>query len=221
MCTNCNCGKGAISIPKGPKGDTGPAGTVAVGTVTTLDPGEEATVTNSGTSTAAVLNFGIPEGQPGAAGPTGSSLTIEDFDDVATTPGGDHLLFCDLDLITQNGDGFELLTMATGTTNDSLVITGAGANFSGIPSGTLVIPFANAYLTFKLTCLRVGTAFKGFYECIVTDSDSPASTVVMYANTTGITPSSFAGNLAIKISSQGGPGMTIKFSVLKRLLKTA
>jgi hypothetical protein len=219
MC-NCNCGKGSITIPKGPKGDPGPAGTVTIGTVTTLDPGEDATVSNSGTSTAAVLNFGIPEGEPGAAGAIGSSLTIEDFDDVATSAGGDHLLFCNLDALTQDGDGFELLSMATASTNDSLVITGAGSAFSGIPSGTLLVPFANAFVTFKLTCLKVGSAFKGFYECIVTDSDSPASVVVMYANTTGITPASFTGNYALKVSSQGGPGMVIKFSVLKRLLKT-
>lgn len=36
--------------------------TVAVGSVTTLSPGESATVVNSGTNQAAVLNFGIPRG---------------------------------------------------------------------------------------------------------------------------------------------------------------
>lgn len=51
---------------RGAKGDTGTAATVSVGTVTTLDPGESATVTNSGTSAAAVLNFGIPKGETGA-----------------------------------------------------------------------------------------------------------------------------------------------------------
>lgn len=50
---------------RGAKGDTGTAATVTVGTVTTLDPGESATVTNSGTSAAAVLNFGIPKGETG------------------------------------------------------------------------------------------------------------------------------------------------------------
>lgn len=38
----------------------GPAGTVAVGETTTLPAGSAATVENVGTSTAAVLNFGIP-----------------------------------------------------------------------------------------------------------------------------------------------------------------
>jgi hypothetical protein len=49
----------------GSTGSTGPAGTaatVAVGSVTTLASGSAATVTNSGSSSAAVLNFGIPKG---------------------------------------------------------------------------------------------------------------------------------------------------------------
>ena len=57
--------------PQGPKGDTGatgPAGasaTIAVGTVTTLPAGSNATVTNSGTSSSAVFDFGIPQGASG------------------------------------------------------------------------------------------------------------------------------------------------------------
>lgn len=66
--------------PQGPQGDPGPQGapgvdgedgaaaTVEIGTVTTLAPGADATVTNSGTSAAAVLNFGIPQGATGDPG---------------------------------------------------------------------------------------------------------------------------------------------------------
>lgn len=53
----------------------GTAATIRVGTTTTLLPGSEATVTNSGTSSAAVFNFGIPageKGEPGEAGPAGA-----------------------------------------------------------------------------------------------------------------------------------------------------
>ena len=66
--------------PQGPKGDPGQDGqdgapgaaaTVAVGSVTTLDPGEEATVTNTGTPNAAVLAFAIPRGAKGDTGPQG------------------------------------------------------------------------------------------------------------------------------------------------------
>ena len=54
--------------PQGATGATGPAGssaTIAVGTVTTLPPGSNATVVNSGTSSSAVFDFGIPQGATG------------------------------------------------------------------------------------------------------------------------------------------------------------
>ena len=66
-----------------PRGDTGAAGsngsdgsdgaaaTIAIGTVTTGAAGSSATVTNSGTSSAATFNFSIPKGDTGAQGPAG------------------------------------------------------------------------------------------------------------------------------------------------------
>lgn len=57
-----------VVVTPGPQGGTGPAGTVAVGTTTTLTPGTPATVTNTGTPTAGILNFGIPQGLQGIPG---------------------------------------------------------------------------------------------------------------------------------------------------------
>lgn len=71
---------GNIKGPKGDTGATGPQGnpgangtngadgsaaTVNVGTVTTVQYGNPATVTNSGTESDAVLDFQIPQGAPG------------------------------------------------------------------------------------------------------------------------------------------------------------
>ena len=71
---------GNIKGPQGNTGATGPQGnpgtngtngadgsaaTVNVGTVTTVQYGNPATVTNSGTESAAVLDFQIPQGAPG------------------------------------------------------------------------------------------------------------------------------------------------------------
>lgn len=56
----------------GPSGPTGPSATVAIGTVTTGAPGTQAAVTNTGTSSAAVLHFTIPQGATGPAGTSGS-----------------------------------------------------------------------------------------------------------------------------------------------------
>ena len=55
----------------GPQGDPGQAATIQVGQVTTGEPGSEAQVTNSGSESAAVFDFVIPRGEPGAAGPQG------------------------------------------------------------------------------------------------------------------------------------------------------
>ena len=60
---------------KGPKGDTGAQGdpgtaaTVQVGTVSTGEAGSEASVVNVGDTTNATLNFTIPRGAQGVAGP--------------------------------------------------------------------------------------------------------------------------------------------------------
>lgn len=69
-------GSGLIG-PQGPQGLTGstgpqgPAATVSVGAITTGSAGSSATVTNAGTSSAAVFNFTIPRGDTGATGPQG------------------------------------------------------------------------------------------------------------------------------------------------------
>jgi len=60
----------------GPTGAAGTAATVSIGLVTTLSAGSAATVTNSGTAQAAVLNFGIPQGATGAAGSSGSGSSV-------------------------------------------------------------------------------------------------------------------------------------------------
>ena len=56
----------------GPTGAAGVAATVSVGSVTTGAAGTSALVTNSGTSTAAVLNFTIPQGVAGMGGTGGT-----------------------------------------------------------------------------------------------------------------------------------------------------
>ena len=79
---------------KGPQGEPGQPGadgqaaTIQVGAVITLAPGQPATVTNTGTDTAAILNFGIPRGEDGAGGgdtiivtATGTTIQLTDSSD--------------------------------------------------------------------------------------------------------------------------------------------
>ena len=77
---------GPIQGPAGPQGpagqngadgEPGQAASITVGTVTTGQPGTQASITNSGTTSAAVLNFTIPQGpvgEQGAIGPAGPGL---------------------------------------------------------------------------------------------------------------------------------------------------
>ena len=57
-----------LAVDKGMIGPQGEAATIAVGTTTTLSAGSNATVNNSGTSSDAIFNFGIPQGIQGIQG---------------------------------------------------------------------------------------------------------------------------------------------------------
>ena len=61
-------GDTSVSITLSGVGARGDAATIAVGTVTSVADGESATVTNSGTSQAAVFDFEIPRGPQGPQG---------------------------------------------------------------------------------------------------------------------------------------------------------
>jgi hypothetical protein len=61
--------------PMGPSGPSGAAATIMIGTVTTGAAGSSAMVSNSGTSSAATLNFTIPQGAAGSGGSGGGGGT--------------------------------------------------------------------------------------------------------------------------------------------------
>lgn len=63
---------GAGANFRGPAGNDGAAATITVGSVTPLSAGASPTVSNSGSTSAAVLNFGIPAGAKGNTGDTGA-----------------------------------------------------------------------------------------------------------------------------------------------------
>ena len=91
FCTNmslnnqCGCNNCNFCPPPRPMPPCRPT-TITVGTTTTGAPGSEASVTNVGTPTNAILNFTIPAGatgstgtagEQGEAGPAGEAATIE------------------------------------------------------------------------------------------------------------------------------------------------
>ena len=65
--------------PQGPKGDAGTTPNIQIGTVQTLEPGQQATASMSGTPENPLLNLGIPKGEkgdPGEDAESGDSYTL-------------------------------------------------------------------------------------------------------------------------------------------------
>ena len=71
----------------GSDGTDGAAATIEVGTTSTLAPGEDATVTNIGTTSAATFDFGIPRGADGAKGDPGTDGAAATINVKSTTTG--------------------------------------------------------------------------------------------------------------------------------------
>lgn len=100
---------------KGVKGDAGTAATITIGSVTTGEPGTNASVTNSGTSTNAILNFTIPRGKPGSGG--GTSVEVDDaLSATSLNPVQNKVIYSALEDKMNTADilsGFALLGGAT------------------------------------------------------------------------------------------------------------
>ncbi len=146
----------------GATGATGPAGSAAsvtVGSTVTLSPGSSATVTNVGTSAAAILQFGIPKGDKGdtgGGGGGGSGTFINAY------------LYDDMGRIVVQGY------------NATTTLAGAGISdtiYDGITvTGSDQVDWANlqyaVYLA-KLSGKPIHTfgTFKGINKAIVIDKD--------------------------------------------------
>ena len=65
---------------KGDKGDTGATPNLTIGTVTTLEAGQNATASMGGTAESPVLNLGIPRGAKGEPGEGGAGAYYVDLD---------------------------------------------------------------------------------------------------------------------------------------------
>jgi len=139
----------------GPKGDTGDAATISVGTTTTLAAGSDATVTNSGTPSVAVFDFGIPKGTDGTG--TGDMLAATyDPNNVA-------------------GDAFDMDNMADGSTNHFITTAEKTVldNTSGTNTGDQTAITGNAGTATKLETARniAGVAFDGSADIDIQATD--------------------------------------------------
>lgn len=114
----------------------GDSGTIAIGTTTTGAAGTSASVTNTGSSTAAVFNFTIPRGADGQTGPqgpqgptfTGGLLTSGLFEHHVAMAANDidlSLGNCFSQTITSNRTF--TISNAQGCSSFALVLTNGGA----------------------------------------------------------------------------------------------
>ena len=97
-----------LTLPAGPQGGQGAAGTAATVTVGTTTTGSTPAVSNSGTSSAAVLNFTLPSGGSGGASALPSNFTVNlksgvtlgSYTNGSTIPAGTSLLTVVENLLT-------------------------------------------------------------------------------------------------------------------------
>ena len=126
----CRCDDTPAIREEGPAGG---AATITIGSVTTLSAGDPATVVNVGTSSAAIFNFGIPEGPVGPMPDFDvpihmtSTLTV---DDLLTASGG--ITTTDIDASGDIGVGGTLDVTGLFTPSSGIV---AVANNSSASAG--------------------------------------------------------------------------------------
>lgn len=132
----------------GANGSNGAAATVQVGTITTLAPGANVTVTNSGTANAAVFNFGIPQGAPGAAGAGTGDMLAATYD--PNNKGGDAFAMANMvedatHKVMTGDERTKLASVASGATaNDTDANLKNRANHTGTQAASTISDFSTA-----------------------------------------------------------------------------
>ena len=139
-----------FGIPKGETGEAGvdgvdgQAATITVGSTTTLDPEDAATVVNSGTSQNAILDFGIPQGVQGEQGEQGISprAYVEQTANGAMIHIDDYMTETNVEVLngtdgTDGSDGFSPIATVSQTASGATIsITDAqGTTTANITNG--------------------------------------------------------------------------------------
>jgi hypothetical protein len=172
---------GNVRGPQGDQGTQGNAGTIAVGSVTTGAAGSSVAVTNSGTSSAATLNFTIPQGAKGDTGTSytvnGKSGSVQIYGVQNTTQSGYDL---EVDLATKAGKlntarNISLTGKITGLVSfDGSANVSMTTAFSGVTSSD-VTEGSRLYYTDARSRLALSST-----------ADSNISSLISYDDTTGI-----------------------------------
>jgi hypothetical protein len=173
---------GTLNITAGPQG---PAATIAVGTTTTGAAGTSAVVNNSGTSSAAVFDFTIPEGQAGngivsASYDSSTGILILTFSDATTFSTGD-LRGDDADPaegVVVGGTTGQVLAKASATNYDTEWVDQSGGSEFAASTGVAT--------TYVSSVVVGGTTFdQGAVDGEISSDQGYFS--IVYAGATGIT----------------------------------
>ena len=132
-----------ITLATGVPGPQGLSATVEVGSTTTLAPGSSATVVNSGTSSAAVLDFGIPAGEQGQQGQQGQQ-GIQGIQGPQGVPGATGVIAATAPLAYNSGTQTVSIDLSA-----YLTISAAAATYypSTNPSGFITSSALSGYAT--------------------------------------------------------------------------
>lgn len=172
---------GNVRGPQGDQGIQGNAGTITVGSITTGAAGSSVAVTNTGTSSAATLNFTIPQG---AKGDTGTSYTVNDKSGSVQIYGVQNT--------TQPGYDLEVdLSNKAGKLNTARNISLTG-KITGLVSfdGSANVSMTTALNAVTTSDITEGTRL--YYTdtrarlALSSVSDSNISSLISYDDTTGI-----------------------------------
>jgi len=191
---NC-CNNNFIPVP-GPRGPAGESATINIGTTTTGAPGTPASVTNSGTTNNAVLNFVIPRGEQGNAAtvnvgttttlPAGSAATVTNVG----TPSNAILNF---GIPAGNGGNttsilsgnFISRTTATYNANNSIIALPITLNSDGITinsNSVLTVTRAGRYLiNYGIKSITIGNEI-GIYINGINNTNTNVETIISDLN---------------------------------------
>lgn len=172
---------------QGAQGPAGNAATITIGNVTTSAPGTSAQVTNSGTSSAAVLDFVLPKGKDGADG----GVTVdEELSSTSTNP-------------VQNKAIYNALLNKVGTDIFSGFILLGGATKIMWREGTQFIGSINA-------ANYNGTARAAIHDGdgnVITNTYAKKTDISGFVKTVNGTAPDSSGNVTIEVS--GGGNITV------------
>jgi hypothetical protein len=184
---------------QGAKGDTGDAATIAVGTVTTGDPGTSAVITNAGTSGAAVFDFAIPRGDVGPTGPPVnlSSSTPQNLGTAAVGTAtdaarGDHVH----NMPSATDVGADPAGSASTVAGDLTTHEGLTTSVHGISDTSNLVYTSDA----RLSDSRTPTAHKVSHS--TGGTDALVASDIGAAPATGISPSAITGTAVVTADSR-------------------